>query len=54
MNKNHKFEYQIVNMDYANLYPETIIFDDEFMREIKRKELNKKRKEKIEKINNLK
>lgn len=43
-------EKKWINFDYASLYPTTINLD---FRYLLRKKLNKERKEKLEKINNL-
>lgn len=41
----------IVNMDYVSLYPTFVPKLDNFLKELERKRLSEKRKEKLDKIN---
>jgi len=45
---------KIINMDFASLYPSKFGIDENLIRQMKKEKLNRERKEKLEKLNNIK
>jgi len=53
-NKKNENIFNVVNLDFASLYPSSFKIDERLIAELNRKKTNEKRRQKLEKINNLK